>query len=320
MVSLKELSRRPKIITAKHRGFCAGVDRAVEIVEKSLIKYGAPVYVRHEIVHNKFVVNNLKEKGVIFVESLDEIPQETKQPVIFSAHGVAKRVIEKAKNYNLLFYDAICPLVSKIHKEIILLETQGYQIIMIGHEGHPEVEGTAGQLQDISKLTLVQELNDVEKLYFPSDQKIAYITQTTLSVFDTQEIVDALEKKFPQILAPKKSDICYATSNRQTSVQEIAKNVDAFFVIGAFNSSNSIRLVETAKRFGCDYSELIENIDNFDYQKLNQYESIGLTASASAPEKQLNLFIDRVKENYKPEVVDYKEDENIVFKVPNFLN
>jgi 4-hydroxy-3-methylbut-2-enyl diphosphate reductase len=167
---------------------------------------------------------------------------------------------------------------------------------------------------------LVQELNDVEKLYFPSDQKIAYITQTTLSVFDTQEIVDALEKKFPQILAPKKSDICYATSNRQTSVQEIAKNVDAFFVIGAFNSSNSIRLVETAKRFGCDYSELIENIDNFDYQKLNQYESIGLTASASAPEKQLNLFIDRVKENYKPEVVDYKEDENIVFKVPNFLN
>ena len=164
------------------------------------------------------------------------------------------------------------------------------------------------------------QLNDVEKLYFPSDQKIAYITQTTLSVFDTQEIVDALEKKFPQILAPKKSDICYATSNRQTSVQEIAKNVDAFFVIGAFNSSNSIRLVETAKRFGCDYSELIENIDNFDYQKLNQYESIGLTASASAPEKQLNLFIDRVKENYKPEVVDYKEEENIVFKVPNFLN
>ena len=254
------------------------------------------------------------------MESLDEIPQGTKQPVIFSAHGVAKRVIEKAKDYNFLFYDAICPLVSKIHKEIILLETQGYQIIMIGHEGHPEVEGTAGQLQDISKLTLVQELNDVEQLYFPSDQKIAYITQTTLSVFDTQEIVDALEKKFPEILAPKKSDICYATSNRQTSVQEMAKNVDAFFVIGAFNSSNSIRLVETAKKFGCEDSELIENIDDFDYQKLNQYQSIGLTASASAPEEQLNLFINRVKENFSPEVVDYKEDENIVFKVPNFLN
>jgi 4-hydroxy-3-methylbut-2-enyl diphosphate reductase len=309
-----------KIITAKHRGFCAGVERAVEIVEKSLIKYGAPVYVRHEIVHNKFVVHNLKEKGVIFVESLDEVPQGTKQPVIFSAHGVAQRVIEKAKDYKLLFYDAICPLVSKIHKEIILLEKQNYQIIMIGHEGHPEVEGTAGQLQDISKLTLVQELKDVDQLYFPADQKIAYITQTTLSVFDTQEIVDALKKRFPDILAPKKSDICYATSNRQTSVQEMAKTVDAVFVIGAFNSSNSIRLVETAKKFGCKYSELIENIDDFDYQKLNQYQSIGLTASASAPEEQLNLFINRVTQRFDPEVIDYKEDEKIVFKVPNFLN
>jgi len=309
-----------KILTAKHRGFCAGVERAVEIVEKSLIKYGSPVYVRHEIVHNKFVVENLKEKGVIFVESLDEVPQGTNQPVIFSAHGVAQRVIEKAKNYNFLFYDAICPLVSKIHKEIILLEKQDYQIIMIGHEGHPEVEGTAGQLQDISKLTLVQELSDVDQLYFPSDQKIAYITQTTLSVFDTQEIVDALEKRFPNILAPKKSDICYATSNRQTSVQEMAKTVDAVFVIGAFNSSNSIRLVETAKKFGCKYSELIENIENFDYQKLNQYQTIGLTASASAPEEQLNLFINRVKEKFSPEVIDFKEDEKIVFKVPNFLN
>jgi 4-hydroxy-3-methylbut-2-enyl diphosphate reductase len=309
-----------KILTAKHRGFCAGVERAVEIVEKSLIKYGSPVYVRHEIVHNKFVVENLKEKGVIFVESLDEVPQGTNQPVIFSAHGVAQRVIEKAKNYNFLFYDAICPLVSKIHKEIILLEKHDYQIIMIGHEGHPEVEGTAGQLQDISKLTLVQELSDVDQLYFPSDQKIAYITQTTLSVFDTQEIVDALEKRFPNILAPKKSDICYATSNRQTSVQEMAKTVDAVFVIGAFNSSNSIRLVETAKKFGCKYSELIENVDNFDYQKLNQYQTIGLTASASAPEEQLNLFINRVKEKFSPEVIDFKEDEKIVFKVPNFLN
>ena len=309
-----------KILIAKHRGFCAGVERAVEIVEKSLIKYGSPVYVRHEIVHNKFVVENLKEKGVIFVDSLDEVPQGTNQPVIFSAHGVAQRVIEKAKNYNFLFYDAICPLVSKIHKEIILLEKQDYQIIMIGHEGHPEVEGTAGQLQDISKLTLVQELSDVDQLYFPSDQKIAYITQTTLSVFDTQEIVDALEKRFPNILAPKKSDICYATSNRQTSVQEMAKTVDAVFVIGAFNSSNSIRLVETAKKFGCKYSELIENVDNFDYQKLNQYQTIGLTASASAPEEQLNLFINRVKEKFNPEVIDFKEDEKIVFKVPNFLN
>ena len=309
-----------KILTAKHRGFCAGVERAVEIVEKSLIKYGAPVYVRHEIVHNKFVVNNLKKKGVIFVESLDEVPKETNQPVIFSAHGVAKRVIEKAKNYNLLFYDAICPLVSKIHKEITLLESQGFQIIMIGHEGHPEVEGTAGQLKDMGNLTLVQTLSDVEKLYFSSEQKLAYITQTTLSVFDTQEIVDALEKKFPEILAPKKSDICYATSNRQSSVQNMASKVDAIFVVGAFNSSNSIRLVETAKRFGCEHSELIENIDNFDYAQLGKFNSIGLTASASAPEEQLNMFIEKIKSKFPVEVTDYKEDENIIFKVPNFLN
>ena len=309
-----------KILTAKHRGFCAGVERAVEIVEKSLIKYGAPVYVRHEIVHNKFVVNNLKKKGVIFVESLDEVPKETNQPVIFSAHGVAKRVIEKAKNYNLLFYDAICPLVSKIHKEITLLESQGFQIIMIGHEGHPEVEGTAGQLKDMGNLTLVQTLSDVEKLYFSSEQKLAYITQTTLSVFDTQEIVDALEKKFPGILAPKKSDICYATSNRQSSVQDMASKVDAIFVVGAFNSSNSIRLVETAKRFGCEHSELIENIDNFDYTQLGKFKSIGLTASASAPEEQLNMFIKKIKSKFPVEVTDYKEDENIIFKVPNFLN
>ena len=309
-----------KILTAKHRGFCAGVERAVEIVEKSLIKYGAPVYVRHEIVHNKFVVNNLKKKGVIFVESLDEVPKETNQPVIFSAHGVAKRVIEKAKNYNLLFYDAICPLVSKIHKEITLLESQGFQIIMIGHEGHPEVEGTAGQLKDMGNLTLVQTLSDVEKLYFSSEQKLAYITQTTLSVFDSQEIVDALEKKFPEILAPKKSDICYATSNRQSSVQDMASKVDAIFVVGAFNSSNSIRLVETAKRFGCEHSELIENIDNFDYAQLGKFNSIGLTASASAPEEQLNMFIEKIKSKFPVEVTDYKEDENIIFKVPNFLN
>lgn len=309
-----------KIFTAKHRGFCAGVERAVEIVEKSLIKYGAPVYVRHEIVHNKFVVNNLKKKGVIFVESLDEVPKETNQPVIFSAHGVAKRVIEKAKNYNLLFYDAICPLVSKIHKEITLLESQGFQIIMIGHEGHPEVEGTAGQLKDMGNLTLVQTLSDVGKLYFSSRQKLAYITQTTLSVFDTQEIVDALEKKFPGILAPKKSDICYATSNRQSSVQDMASKVDAIFVVGAFNSSNSIRLVETAKRFGCEHSELIENIDNFDYSQLGKFNSIGLTASASAPEEQLNMFIEKIKSRFAVEVTDYKEDENIIFKVPNFLN
>ena len=309
-----------KILTAKHRGFCAGVERAVEMVEKSLIKYGSPVYVRHEIVHNKFVVNNLKKKGVVFIDSLDEIPVGTKQPVIFSAHGVAKRVIEKAKNYNLLYYDAICPLVSKIHKEILQLEKQNFQIIMIGHDGHPEVEGTAGQLQDMGNLTLVQSLADVEKLYFPLEKKLAYITQTTLSVFDTKEIVDALKSKFPSILEPKKSDICYATSNRQESVQFMAKKVDAIYVIGAFNSSNSIRLVETAKRFGCKHSELIENVDDFDFSQLSKFNDIGLTASASAPEEQLDLFINKVRNLFSIEVLDHKEDENIIFKVPNFLN
>ena len=191
---------------------------------------------------------------------------------------------------------------------------------MIGHEGHPEVEGTAGQLKDMCSLTLVQILSDVEKLYFSSDQKLAYITQTTLSVFDTQEIVDALEKKFPKILAPKKSDICYATSNRQTSIQEMARKVDAIFVVGAFNSSNSIRLVETAKRFGCNHSELIENINNFYCTQLSQFKSIGLTASASAPEEQLNMLIEKIKSKFTVDVIDYKEDENITFKVPNFLN
>jgi 4-hydroxy-3-methylbut-2-enyl diphosphate reductase len=256
----------------------------------------------------------------VFVDSLEEIPKNTKQPVIFSAHGVAQRVINKAKDYNLLFYDAICPLVSKIHKEIIQLEKNKYKIIMIGHEHHPEVDGTAGQLKDISNLTLVQNIEDVEKLYFPSNQKLAYITQTTLSVFDTQSIVDALEKKFPSILAPKKSDICYATSNRQLSVQEMSKNVDAFYVIGAHNSSNSIRLVETAKRFGCKHSELVENINDFDYSNLSEFNTIGLTASASAPEEQLNLFIDQIKKVYAIEVLNFKEDENITFKIPNFLN
>ena len=251
---------------------------------------------------------------------MDEIPKGSKQPVIFSAHGVAKRVIEKAKNYNLLYYDAICPLVSKIHKEILQLEEKDYQIIMIGHEGHPEVEGTAGQLQNMGNLTLVQNIDDVEKLYFPNNQNLAYITQTTLSVLDTKEIVDSLKLKFPLILEPKKSDICYATSNRQESVQEMAKKVDAIFVIGAFNSSNSIRLVETAKRFGCKHSELVENIDDFDFTELSKYNEIGLTASASAPEEQLDLFIKRVKNLFSIDVQDYYEDENIIFKVPNYLN
>jgi len=307
-----------EIKLANPRGFCAGVDRAIDIVNKALDIYGAPVYVKHEVVHNKVVVNDLKDRGAIFVEDISEIPDDSL--VIFSAHGVSSEVEEITKLRNLNYFDATCPLVTKVHMEVRKHAKASRDIILIGHEGHPEVEGTAGQLQDIGNLTLVQNIEDVEKLYFPSNQNLAYITQTTLSVLDTKEIVDALKLKFPSILEPKKSDICYATSNRQESVQEMAKKVEAIFVIGAFNSSNSIRLVETAKRFGCKHSELIENIDDFDYSNLSQYNEIGLTASASAPEEQLDLFISRVKNLFSIEVLDHYEDENIIFKVPNYLN
>ncbi len=308
------------VYVAEYRGFCAGVDRAIEMVEKSLLKYGAPVYVRHEIVHNKYVVDGLRKKGAIFVESLLDIPKKTKAPVIFSAHGVSKNVIQSAKDLNLFHLDATCPLVSKIHREVEILEKDGFKIIMIGHKYHPEVIGTIGQAIKKENIILVEEVKDVGELNFNKDQKIAYVTQTTLSVYDTANIVKAVKKKFPNIIEPKKSDICYATSNRQLSVQELAKKVEAFYVIGANNSSNSVRLVETAKLFGSPNATLVQNIDDFDFDTLRKFKNIGLTASASAPEELIKKFVTKLEEIYSITINDQKIPENVKFKVPNFLN
>ena len=315
-----EKSININVYVAEYRGFCAGVDRAIEMVEKSLLKYGAPVYVRHEIVHNKYVVDGLKEKGAIFVESLMDIPKDTKAPVIFSAHGVSKDVIRSAKDLNLFHLDATCPLVSKIHREVEILEKDDFKIIMIGHKFHPEVIGTIGQAKNKENIILVEDVKDVEALDFKKNQKIAYVTQTTLSVYDTSSIVKAIKEKFPDVTEPKKSDICYATSNRQLSVQELAKKVEAFYVIGANNSSNSVRLVETAKLFGSPHAQLVQNIDNFDFQGLKHYKNIGLTASASAPEELIRKFVSKLEENFSITINDQKIPENVKFKVPNFLN
>jgi len=315
-----EKSININVHVAEYRGFCAGVDRAIEIVEKSLLKYGTPVYVRHEIVHNKYVVEGLKKKGVIFVESLADIPKNTKAPVIFSAHGVSKEVLLSAKNLKLFHLDATCPLVSKIHREVEILEKDEFKIIMIGHKYHPEVIGTIGQTDNNENIILVENIEDVKKLQLDKNQKVAYVTQTTLSVFDTEGIVKAIKNKFPNVVEPKKSDICYATSNRQLSVQELAKKVDSFYVIGANNSSNSIRLVETAKLFGSKISQLVENIDDFDFTTLKNFKNIGLTASASAPEELIKKFVMKLREHYTITINDQKIPENVKFKVPNFLN
>ena len=241
---------------ATPRGFCAGVVRAIDIVEMSLKKWGPPVYVRHEIVHNKYVVNKLKKKGVIFVKELNECPDD--KPVIFSAHGVAKSVINEAKKRNMIFVDATCPLVSKVHIEAERHNKNGLQIIMIGHQGHPETIGTMGQLKK-DEVLLVEDVNDVYSLKPNNSEKLAYITQTTLSVDDTQDIVEALKERFPKIIGPHKEDICYATTNRQEAVKKISQKIDALLVVGSSNSSNSKRLVEVGEKAGCKYSQLIEN-------------------------------------------------------------
>jgi (E)-4-hydroxy-3-methyl-but-2-enyl pyrophosphate reductase (IPP and DMAPP forming) len=250
-------NKKLKILLAAPRGFCAGVDRAIEIVKKSIKKYGAPVYVRHEIVHNKHVVDSLKKIGAIFVDELEEIKDKTR-PVIFSAHGVPKSVPKKAAEYKMEYIDATCPLVSKVHKEAENLHKNNYHILLIGHQNHPEVIGTMGQLPDKS-IDLIETLDDVKNFTKRNDKKVAYVTQTTLSVDDTKNIVDALKIKFPEIKEPVKEDICYATTNRQAAVKNIAKNCEMFFVIGSRNSSNSQRLVEVAKQSGCNRSELIHS-------------------------------------------------------------
>ena len=308
-----------KVLLAAPRGFCAGVERAIEIVEKSLKKYGSPVYVRHEIVHNKHVVDDLKNKGAIFVEELEEIKDRTR-PVIFSAHGVPKKIPEDAKNYNIKYIDATCPLVSKVHREAENLNKAGYQIILIGHKNHPEVIGTMGQLP-IGSVELIQNEKEASNYQLQNEKKIAYITQTTLSVDDTKQIIKTLKIKYPDIKEPMKEDICYATTNRQMAVKKIAKDCDMFFVIGSRNSSNSVRLVEVAKQSGCDNSQLIHSESDIPFSKIQTTKTIGISSGASAPEILVENFIDALKTKFNVsinEVEIIKED--VVFKVPNRLN
>jgi 4-hydroxy-3-methylbut-2-enyl diphosphate reductase len=307
-----------KILLSAPRGFCAGVERAIEIVEKSIQKYGAPVYVRHEIVHNKFVVDDLKSKGAIFVEELEEI-EDKSRPVIFSAHGVPKKIPEDAKEYNMTYVDATCPLVSKVHREAENLNKAGYHIILIGHQNHPEVIGTMGQLP-IGSIDLIQNEDDARK-YNTKNKKISFVTQTTLSVDDTKDIIKILKDRFPNIKEPAKEDICYATTNRQLAVKNIAKECDLFFVIGSRNSSNSVRLVEVAKKSGCSNSQLIHSQSKIPFDLIENSNTIGISSGASAPEILVDNFIDELKNRFKvsiDEVEIIKED--VVFKVPKKLN
>jgi len=308
-----------KIFLAAPRGFCAGVDRAIEIVKKSIDKYGPPVYVRHEIVHNKYVVDNLKKIGAIFVEELEEIKDKTR-PVIFSAHGVPKSVPKEASNLNMTYVDATCPLVSKVHREAENLNKNGSHILLIGHKNHPEVIGTMGQLPQ-ENIDLIESVESAKKYLKKNDKKLAYITQTTLSVDDTKEIINVLKKKFPEINEPKKEDICYATTNRQAAVKKIAKKCEMFFVIGSRNSSNSVRLVEVAKNNGCNKSELIHFDSKVPFDKIANCKTIGISSGASAPEILVEEFIKKLKKEFTIKVEEVEMiKENIIFKIPGKLN
>ncbi len=302
---------------AAPRGFCAGVDRAIRIVELALSKWGAPVYVRHEIVHNKFVVDSLKSKGAVFVEELDEAP--TDRPVIFSAHGVPKSVPAEATRRNMVYVDATCPLVSKVHIEAQRHAENGLQIIMIGHKGHPETIGTMGQLPK-GEVLLVETVGDAGTITVRDPDHIAFVTQTTLSVDDTSDIVAALINRFPAIIAPHKEDICYATTNRQAAVRAIAPQVDAMLVVGAPNSSNSRRLVEVGARAGCAYAQLVQRADDIDWRALGGISSIGITAGASAPELLVNEVIDAFRDRFDVTVeLVQTAVEDVEFKVPRIL-
>ena len=312
-------NKQIKILLSAPRGFCAGVERAIEIVEKSIQKYGSPVYVRHEIVHNKHVVDNLKNKGAIFVEELEEIDDKSR-PVIFSAHGVPKKIPEDAENYKMTYVDATCPLVSKVHREAENLNKAGYHIILIGHENHPEVIGTMGQLPKGS-IDLVQ--NEAEAMEYKTNhkEKLAYITQTTLSVDDTKEIIKILKDRYTNIKEPAKEDICYATTNRQMAVKNIAKKCDMFFVIGSRNSSNSVRLVEVAKKSGCQNSQLFHSESEIPFDQIQNSNTIGISSGASAPEILVENFINELKKKFSINVEEVEIiKENVVFKVPNKLN
>ena len=305
------------IFLADPRGFCAGVVRAIEIVETALETWGAPVYVRHEIVHNRHVVDELKTKGAIFVEELDECPDD--RPVVFSAHGVPKTIPAEAERREMLYVDATCPLVSKVHIEAERHHARGLQIIMIGHAGHPETVGTMGQLPD-GEVILVETPDDVAEVEPRDPTKLAFITQTTLSVDDTAEVVLALQDRFPEIVGPHKEDICYATTNRQAAVKEMAPNIQALLVVGAPNSSNSKRLVEVGRAAGCDYAILVQTAADIDWRALEGVRSVGVTAGASAPEVLVNGVLDAFRERYDVSIERVvTAEENVSFKMPRIL-
>ena len=311
-------NKEKKILLSAPRGFCAGVERAIEIVEKSIKKYGAPVYVRHEIVHNKYVVDDLKNKGAIFVEELEEI-QDKSRPVIFSAHGVPKQIPEDAKSFNMTYVDATCPLVSKVHREAENLNKAGYHIILIGHQNHPEVIGTMGQLP-IGSIDLIQNEEEASNYNNAANRKIAYVTQTTLSVDDTKDIIKILKNRFKDIHETPKEDICYATTNRQMAVKNIAKKCDIFFVIGSRNSSNSVRLVEVAKKSGCPNAYLIHSKSEIPYEQIKRADTIGISSGASAPEILVENFIKDLKNRFTINIDEVEIiKENVVFKIPKKL-
>ena len=311
--------RQIKIYLASPRGFCAGVDRAIEIVKKSLEKYGSPVYVRHEIVHNKHVVEGLKKIGAIFVEELEEIKDKSR-PVIFSAHGVPKSVPAQANELKMNYIDATCPLVSKVHREAENLNNKGDHILLIGHRNHPEVIGTMGQIEK-GGIDLIENIHDAKNYKNVSNKELAYVTQTTLSVDDTREIITELKRRFPNIKEPKKDDICYATTNRQSAVKKIASHCDMFFVIGSRNSSNSVRLVEVAKQSGCKDTLLIHSESEIPFDKINNCKTIGISSGASAPEILVEKFINCLKEKYNIKIENTEViKEHVTFKIPGKLN
>ena len=305
------------ILLASPRGFCAGVDRAIQIVERALERYGRPVYVRHEIVHNRFVVENLEAQGAIFVDELNEVPDD--RPVVFSAHGVPKSVPAEAARRNLLYVDATCPLVSKVHREAARHAQSGRTVLLIGHAGHPEVIGTMGQLPP-GKVVLVEDEAQAETLTVADPENLAYATQTTLSVDDTTGIVAALRRRFPSIQGPKMEDICYATTNRQAAVKAIAERCDAMVVIGAPNSSNSMRLVEVAANYGCAKSRLVQRAADMDWDWLGDSHRLGITAGASAPELLVDELIEACRARYEVTVEEVRTtEESVVFKLPRAL-
>jgi 4-hydroxy-3-methylbut-2-enyl diphosphate reductase len=311
---------RLTVLLCSPRGFCAGVVRAIDSVEQALKRYGAPVYVRHEIVHNRYVVESLKAKGAIFVEELDEIPDNTNAPVIFSAHGVPKSIPEEARRRNFFQFDATCPLVTKVHREAEIHHRRGREIVLIGHAGHPEVVGTLGQLPE-DAIRLVQTVEEAETFQPRDESKLAYVTQTTLSLDDTADIVTALKRRFPTIVAPHKEDICYATTNRQEAVKRVAPQVDALVVVGAPNSSNSRRLQEVAERAGCRYSVLVQRAAEIDWSRFECIKTLGVTAGASAPEVLVEEILDAFAARYTLDVetVSGADESGMFFPLPRQL-